>query len=186
MKIIREKRVVYRIEEQADGSKRVYRELFSTLKMNEWQIDGREYTGNKLADILQQPIVETNLTTEELCNMLTAEKKAMRSLAEKNQANAKIRRNEKVREAYEELTSKGAIDLSIENVRILLAYLNTMNWGIWTLPKANFSYSCAQYDCDGHRVTTIKLIDAQIDGENKFAYCEENFPFGYLEKYTRL
>jgi len=53
-----------------------------------------------------------------------------------------------------------------ENIRRILLYLNSMNWGVWQLPKMTCGYSAHQYDCDGHQASTITL-DEPID------YCGE-------------
>lgn len=43
------------------------------------------------------------------------------------------------------------------NIRRVLLYLNSMNWGVWQLPAMTIGYSAHQYDCDGHQATTITL-----------------------------
>lgn len=75
---------------------------------------------------------------------------------------------------------------TIENIRILLLYLNDKNWGAWELPAMEIGYTCNQYDCDGRIATTITL-DRRIDYRGR---KEKRFvvgaPRGHLSKYQRL
>ena len=61
-----------------------------------------------------------------------------------------------------EIKEGKVFDASIENIRRILLYLNSMNWGVWQLPKMTCGYSAHQYDCDGHQASTITL-DKPID-----------------------
>jgi hypothetical protein len=81
----------------------------------------------------------------------------------------------------------GPIPATIENVRLLLQWLNEQNWGSWDLPAMTIGYSAHQYDCDGVTATTITL-DKPISDE--FITSERRFvvgaPRGHLSKYQRL
>lgn len=88
----------------------------------------------------------------------------------------------------EAMISVGAIPTTVENVRLLLNWLNGQNWGGWKLPPMTIGYSAAQHDCDGSIATTIKL-DSGISDENGLEN-ETQFvvgaPRGYLNKYQRI
>ena len=79
-----------------------------------------------------------------------------------------------------------AVETTVENIRILLRYLNDINWGVWQLPSMTIGYSCHQYDCDGKTATTIKL-DRPIEyrGE-KFTQFQYGAPSGHLRDYYRI
>jgi hypothetical protein len=46
---------------------------------------------------------------------------------------------------------------NVDNLRRILKYLNSMNWGVWRLPNMSVGYSAHQYDYNGRNVTTISL-----------------------------
>jgi len=81
------------------------------------------------------------------------------------------------------------IEATVENVRLVLVYLNEQNWGSWTLPKMTIGYSANQYDCDGSQATTIKLdkkiscLENGIENECMFKIGGSR---GHLNKYQRL
>ena len=60
-------------------------------------------------------------------------------------------------EEYNAVFNDGVVETTVENIRILLHYLNDINWGMWKLPSMTIGYSCHQYDCDGKMATTINL-----------------------------
>lgn len=60
--------------------------------------------------------------------------------------------------ALEEEIKEGKVfEANIENIRRILLYLNSMNWGVWRLPKMSIGYSAHQYDCEGRQASTITL-----------------------------
>jgi hypothetical protein len=75
---------------------------------------------------------------------------------------AKQRLEADFRSLENEIKEGKVFDANIENIRRILLYLNSMNWGMWQLPKMSISYSAHQYDCDGQQATTITL-DKPID-----------------------
>jgi hypothetical protein len=97
---------------------------------------------------------------------------------------AEIRKKEN--EKLESLMPLGPIPATVENVRLLLNFLNEKNWGSWTLPKMTIGYSAHQYDCEGCTATTITL-DANISDDfvsgNKFKVGGRN---GHLTQYISL
>lgn len=74
-------------------------------------------------------------------------------------------RNEQAKRALEadficiekEIKEGRIFETNEANIRRVLLYLNSMNWGIWQLPAMTIGYSAHQYDCDGHQATTITL-----------------------------
>lgn len=90
-------------------------------------------------------------------------------------------------EAYNALLNSGsAIETNFENIATILKYLNTKNWGGWTLPTMTIGYSCHQYDCDGKIATTMKLstpINVEGTMADKFVF---GAPVGHLAKYQRV
>ena len=87
---------------------------------------------------------------------------------------------------YNAVFNGGTIETTVENIRILLRYLNDINWGVWQLPPMTIGYSCNQYDCDGKTATTIKL-DRPIEyrGE-KVTQFQYGAPSGHLRGYCRI
>jgi hypothetical protein len=66
-----------------------------------------------------------------------------------------------------ELLTLDVIPTTLDNIAIVLRYLNKQNWGTWHLPALSIPYSAHQYDCDGVVATTITL-DRPVDGSKKF------------------
>lgn len=93
-------------------------------------------------------------------------------------------KNAGISKAYEALKSQGTIPVTIDNLRVVMAFLNSQNWGSWELPKMSIGYSANQYDCDGHQVTTITLDEAiECDGEMISKFKFGNAGRGHLEGY---
>lgn len=106
--------------------------------------------------------------------------------AKRKAEKAKERLQEIENEYNDMISATDVIPSTIENIRILLKYLNTKNWGGWDLPKMTIGYSCNQYDCDGKIASTIKLdepIDYYGEKETKFVV---GAPSGHLTHYKRL
>lgn len=74
------------------------------------------------------------------------------------------------------------IPSTLENIRIVLQYLNEENWGSWSLPKMSIGYAAHQYDCDGKIAATITL-NKPVDGSLKFKVGGK---IGHLNKYRAL
>ena len=102
--------------------------------------------------------------------------------AEKKLAHEQFKATQETKQAenWNELSSLEIIPATHENIRIVLKYLHTQNWGGWELPRMALSYSAAQYDCDGVTATTMKF-DKKIDGISKFKVGGK---FGHLNQYT--
>lgn len=100
---------------------------------------------------------------------------------------AEKRKNENAK--LQELIANGAIPATVENVRLLLSFLNEQNWGGWSLPAMTISYTANQYGCDGSVATTIKL-DEPISDEEMGIENETMFKIGgkrgHLNNYKSL
>ncbi|MBR1377944.1 MAG: hypothetical protein IJ557_02315 [Bacteroidaceae bacterium] len=100
------------------------------------------------------------------------------------------RENERVRAAkeYEEVFGwRKVVESNKYTIRILLHYLNTINWGVWPeLPCMTIGYTCNQYDCDGTQATAIKL-DRPIEYAGEMvSMFQTGAPHGHLMKYYRI
>jgi len=107
--------------------------------------------------------------------------------AAKEKALARYEKQKKEHEAdYRSLLARdGVIETTVENIGIVLRFLNDHNWGTWNLPKMTIGYACHQFDCNGKQATTMKLDSPiDIDGEmvDKF---QTGAPVGHLVKYHR-
>lgn len=92
-------------------------------------------------------------------------------------------------QAYLELVQKyneQTIPINEENLTIILEYYNTMNWGSWSLPNLDGSFSMNQYECNGNQATTISLSKKISYGDTMADKFVVGAPFGYLTKYERL
>lgn len=81
------------------------------------------------------------------------------------------------------------IPATVDNIRIVLRHLNSLNWGLWQLPNLGINYSANQYDCDGKQATTIKLDEPVSDPERGIenqTMFQTGAPRGYLVNYQRL
>ena len=57
---------------------------------------------------------------------------------------------------YAALTEKyETIPATIENLRIVMHYLNVTNWGLWRLPKMDKAYSAQQHTYGSGTITTL-------------------------------
>lgn len=89
-------------------------------------------------------------------------------------------------EEYNAVFNGGIAETTVENIRILLRYLNDINWGVWQLPSMTIGYNCNQYECDGKIATTITLdtpIECRGELVSQFQY---GAPSGHLRSYRRI
>ena len=86
---------------------------------------------------------------------------------------------EMVTEAYK---NGATIEATLDNIKSLLRYLNSENWGTWQLPKMSVGYTCNQYGCDGKTATTI-ILDEPVEGNTRYVF---GAPVGHLNGYTRI
>ena len=106
-------------------------------------------------DVTEQSIIEAYTKYCEFCKNAHQEKKKQNEQAKQSlEADFRVLENE--------IKEGKVFDANLENIRRILLYLNSMNWGVWQLPKMTCGYSAHQYDCDGHQASTITL-DKPID-----------------------
>lgn len=135
------------------------------------------------------PLAEFTATHEAEIKEAKAEHKRM--CAERN-AELRERAEAQAQKEYEELLAKsnGVIPTTYENVCIVLRYLNTKNWGSWTLPKMSIGYACRQFDCDG-KIATAMQLDKEIIISNDFdrrlvSKLVFGAPFSHLNSYHHI
>lgn len=124
---------------------------------------------------------ETKLKTEQ--EKLKADRKAARE----NLLNRRFKYQAQHEADYKALLEKNeVIETTVENIGIVLRYLNDCNWGSWELPKMTIGYSCSQYDCDGKQATTM-ILDTPIDMYGKKVNkLQVGAPRGHLVNYHRV
>lgn len=138
-------------------------------------------------DIVLSKCKESDIPVEEV------RKQAEERLLEKGKEE---RRFEKAKEEQKTTTDNynhlleqcgGEIPVTYDNLKIVMRYLATQNWGIWELPKMSISYAANQYDCDGKIAVTIILdepsTDPRLGDEKRFVYGN---PHRYLMKYRKI
>lgn len=114
-----------------------------------------------------------------------------KELLRKNAASrlsAKLEMEKQIEEEYQKLLDTyDVIPSTAENIKTVLSFLNTKNWGSWDLPKMEIGYSCHQYDCEGYIVSTM-VLDRPIEYRNgEHARFKHGFhPRGHLDKYIGI
>ena len=115
-----------------------------------------------------------------------AKRKLQKEESIKKAAERRIETERLLKAEYDTAFSGNVTETNIENITILLRYLNSMNWGAWRFPKMTIGYTCNQYDCDGRWATTIKLDrPIEIDGVMVDRF-QTGVPVGHLTKYHRI
>lgn len=78
----------------------------------------------------------------------------------------------------------GVIDANAENLTIIMRYLQTINWGLWKLPRLTQGYSAMQHDCGGKTAVTI-ILDKGIEAEGKiYKKLQYGAKPGFLKQYA--
>lgn len=171
--VLKTSKHVYRVEEDEEGGLIIYREgqkLENTglLIYNMGGVD---------------KLLERCIEVEDFDTWL-AERKEKHSQMLKRQMEVEMERElqwrEEKRREFQELKSKfKVIPSTRENLRTVMAYLTTVNWGSWDLPSMTVGYRAHQYNCDGETAVTFQL-NRPVDGKTKYQY---GAPRGYLNKY---
>ena len=130
------------------------------------------------------------MTINELKALEDERKKNVQQRMRLGDSNKKNKLKEEAEKEYEVLKVKyEVIPTTIENIRIILAYLNTINWGLWRLPSMSIGYKCNQHDCEGKTATTMVLdepiSDEEYGIENETMFVFGN-PHGFLNKYQKI
>lgn len=192
-KIFKTKRVIYRVEKNENGTLDIYREYYSLKNMDHWEKDGRMFlnagsliiTAGGIDGLLSQcedvedidgMIAELNVVKAEIRRKANAERLRQQTSA-----------SNMAEDNYHQLfDGVEVVETKAETVYALLRYLNTKNWGVWSLPKMSIGYQCNQYDCDGKTATTIKLDQPICVGGRMGRQYVYGAPRGHLEKYERI
>ena len=186
MKTYKTNTAIYAVNQNEDGTLNISREYL--YKGGNWRKDGNPIQ-NAGMFINQQGGIEGLLNKCTEIGDIEAYVKDLNEACEERKAAAQIRIKEeadKVVADYKRLFSGEVTESNEETISALLRYLNTMNWGMWSLPKMTIGYACHQYDCDGKTATTIKLDSPiMIEGEPCTMF-ETGAPFGHLNKYRAI
>lgn len=125
------------------------------------------------------------ISEEDYAEELEKQKVEKEAAAQKSAKN-RMERELQIKSEFDTAFSNEITESTIENITILLYYLNSINWGMWKLPKMTIGYSCHQYDCNGQTATTITL-DKPIDYDGQML---TRFVVGagprHLANYTQL
>lgn len=197
MKILQTKRLAYQIIENGDGTILVTKDGVNSI--NNAGAFIMCYGG---VEKVIENCIEYDGTLEQFNKWdgKASEKEHEEWLAKKRQVQENMKRaeiergkkraNERI-DKYNNLLNNskdGVIETTYKNIGIVLAYLNTQNWGAWDLPKMSIGYKCNQYDCDGKLASTM-VLDEPISDEETGVENETRFqfgaPFGHLVKYRR-
>ncbi len=101
----------------------------------------------------------------------------------KRQAQIETELKKEIQNDYNNLIEGNeVVETNRENLKTVMKYLNTLNWGVWQLPKMSIGYSAHQYDCDGKTATTVEL-DEPLDGQTKFKIGGKR---GHLNGYRNI
>lgn len=206
IKILKDWKHVYSVQVNEDGTLTMYREYKTSKKWHHWErIEKKGPVTNVDAVIKFHGGIERVLAKLEevddilsIHKQLNKEKHEQRTRIEQGMTEAEqvhrermLRKeeawNENARREYEKVFSNEVTEANYENIRVLLHYLSTMNWGLWDLPQMTIGYSANQYDCGGRIAVAIKLdekIELPLGGKSdKFSFGNGR---GYLNNYTRI
>ena len=129
-----------------------------------------------------------DLTTVEAADLVDAKYKWVGFQISKRDARNK--ENEVYRRARKdkmnELLELSTIPTTVENLSLVLEYLNSKNWGSWELPRMSIGYKAHQYNCEGTQVTTITLSRPIVFCGKPEKYFKSTTRRGFLEKYNAI
>jgi len=191
-KIFRVKRVIYRVEQNENGTLDIYREYFSLKNMDHWEKDGRKFnnagsliiSAGGIDGLLRQ--CEDVEDIDAMIARLNVEKAEIRRRANAERVRQQVQKAGIAETEYMRLFSGDVTETNAKTVYVLLRYLNTQNWGTWRLPKMSVGYQCNQYDCDGKTATTIKLDEPITVAGEQGTMFQYGAPAGHLSKYGRI
>ena len=102
-----------------------------------------------------------------------------------------IKKNKEIHDKYLALLDKyginpdlpkegGVIEATAENLTILMRYLQTINWGLWRLPRLSQGYTAHQHECGGTNAVVV-VLDKGIESDGKlYKKLQYGAPMGYL------
>lgn len=78
----------------------------------------------------------------------------------------------------------GVIEATAVNLRILMRYLQSVNCGLWRLPRLSQGYAAHQHDCGGKTAVTV-FLDEGIESDGKiYKKLQYGAPTGFLNQYA--
>ena len=78
----------------------------------------------------------------------------------------------------------GVIDATPENITILMQYLQTVNRGLWRLPRLTQGYTAYQHDCNGTIAVTL-ILNNGIEAYGKlYKKLQYGAPIGHFTQYA--
>lgn len=106
-----------------------------------------------------QGTLDRAIETDKTLPQLIEERQQRKQQAVEAQVRATQKQIERIEQEYNNLlaSSPNGIETNIHNLYIVAAYLATVNWGAWELPRMTIGYSAYQYDCYGHIAVTFQL-----------------------------
>lgn len=180
MKILRTNKTDYKVVENQDGTLTI-----TDLRKN------NEPIKNPGALIVSMGGVNNVIKRcEEVSEKAYAEEFEKRRIekeaAAQKSAKCKLEHELQIKSEFETAFSNEITETTIESITLLLYYLNSINWGMWKLPKMTIGYSCHQYDCNGQMATTITLnTPIEYEGEMLTKFVVGGGP-RHLTGYTQL
>lgn len=145
MKFLITKRRVLRVEEKENGC------LLITDK------EGKEIE-NAGAFILsnggKEKLLSRCITKEEKEKNDLLKKESMKNFALEEE-----KEKDEAKKAFDKLLLQEVIDTNVENLKVILNYFKTMNWGAWPRIKMSIPCKFLQYDCDGQIITAVKISE---------------------------
>ena len=82
--------------------------------------------------------------------------------------------------------SMDIIPATVENISLILEWLNNQNWGSWQLLNIEGGYKAAQHNCGGKLITTIELNKPILHRERMVKKFKSGHKTGYLNKYETI
>lgn len=135
-----------------------------------------------------QGTLDRAIETDKTLPQLIEERRQRKQQAVEAQVRATQKQIERIEQEYNDLltSSPNGIETNIHNLHIVGAYLATVNWGAWELPRMTIGYSAHQYDCDGHIAVTFQLdepIEYRGTPTTKLVF---NAPLAHLTSYQHF
>lgn len=190
MKILKTKSYYFGVAVNSDGTLNITAE-YKHIGNGQWRSCHSEPWSNTAALIGSYGSAEALLEQcEEIDDLATVivNRNAFNAADRKRQAAAEATIEERLKQTvnrrYAEVFGDGStvVDSTLENIAVLLRYLNTHNWGGWQLPPMTIGYQCNQYDCNGRVATTI-ILDKPVYGYTRLQF---GAPRGHLGAYTAI